>query len=94
MYDGLFAGVLLITTVVAFVGLFSGQAFLSVLFFIGAGAWVWHTVAEENRAKNSPEEQEMMAAYRKQFPYWTDEQIYEYRRQKWKELQDKVNHRK
>ncbi len=46
-----------------------------------------------NKRKNDPNEKTIMDFYHKEYPGWTDEQIYAYRRQKQKELQKRMNQR-
>lgn len=94
MYDGIWGMMLLITIIVAFAGLFGDNAGMSILFFIGLGIWFIRALVREYRDKHTEEERKIMAMWRKQYPGWTDDEIYALRRKQQKELMNKVNHRK
>lgn len=94
MYDGIWGVVLLITTITAFAGLFGKNAGMSVLFFIGLGIWFIRALVQEHRDKHTEQERQIMAMWRRQYPGWTDDEIYALRRKQQKEMMYKVNHRK
>ena len=86
MWDGLYYGCMMILGALTLLGLLGDNPGMSIVMLIIAGIWLAVRLMNEEAQKNDPNEAMMMDWYRKKYPYWNDQQIYQFREKERKEL--------